>query len=149
MENANSEVRWKVGERVCFAHMPQQSFAVTRVHPKDQMVEIEGMPGLFGAHIFVAAPIEIPPIELEPIKAVTSDVALAHSSFLPAPAHIVKQCQTCGGPIPSLDPQKLEALKVWYAVFAALLDEPAEDAWLVGKLRKLRAQVREQFPDAP
>ena len=61
-----------------------------------------------------------------------------------------RQCPTCGGPIPSIDPQKLEALKVWYAVFAALLDEPPySEAWLVEKLRNLREQIRAQFPDAP
>ena len=59
---------WKPGDRVCFAHRLDQAFTVSAVHPdpENPMVELEGMSGEFGAHIFVAAPISLPPIELVP-----------------------------------------------------------------------------------
>lgn len=60
------------------------------------------------------------------------------------------KCPTCGSVLPVLDPRKVEALKVWYAIFAALLDgpEPSEtDAFLVTKMRQLRERIRKEFPD--
>ncbi|MGH9747258.1 MAG: hypothetical protein ACRD59_14270 [Candidatus Acidiferrales bacterium] len=64
-ENLASAPVWKVGDRVSFAHLLQQAFTVTRVHRDAAMIEIEGMTGLFGAHIFVAAPIDLPPVEIK------------------------------------------------------------------------------------
>ena len=138
---------WKAGDRVQFHHM-DQVFKVLRFHPADRFVELEELPGLFAAHLFRVAP--IPPVEMEPITTMTSNVALAHSSYLPTPQHLVKPCPSCGGSIPSIDPQKLEALKVWYSLFAVLLDESAlSETWLLAKLRELREQMRAQYPDAP
>lgn len=60
-----------------------------------------------------------------------------------------RQCPTCGEPLPLIDPHKLEALKVWYAVFTALLDGPPEsDQWLVEKFRLLRERIRVELHDA-
>lgn len=66
---------WKAGDRVCFANRlewlttsPAQVFIVSRFtpDPENPMVELEGQPGIFGARIFVAAPISLPRIELKP-----------------------------------------------------------------------------------
>jgi hypothetical protein len=66
-------VRWRVGDRVCFAHLPDNPLRVTATvgvptgtGRPDQMVEVEGFVGQFAAHLFIAAPIDLPPIELQP-----------------------------------------------------------------------------------
>jgi hypothetical protein len=49
-----------------------------------------------------------------------------------------------------ISPRKLEAMKVWYSLFMTLIDaRDKSDAWVLEKLRKLRDQIRAEFPDAP
>jgi hypothetical protein len=50
-----------------------------------------------------------------------------------------------------IDRAKLEAIKVWYAVFTTLMDAHVAgdytDAELVEKLQQLRARLKELVPD--
>lgn len=51
-----------------------------------------------------------------------------------------------------LDLRKVEALKVWYAIFAALLDgrkSGETDEWLTGKLRQLHERIKIEMQDVP
>lgn len=58
--------KWSVGDRVCFAHMPDGTvFTVNSVCPPNIastsfMVELSGMCGLFAEHLFVRANTEGP-----------------------------------------------------------------------------------------
>jgi hypothetical protein len=66
---ASGKPVWKTGDHVCFAHRPDDPFTVSRFtpDPENPMVELEGQCGLYGAHIFVAAPISLPPVTVEPL----------------------------------------------------------------------------------
>ncbi|MGH9728451.1 MAG: hypothetical protein ACRD4V_07655 [Candidatus Acidiferrales bacterium] len=74
---------WKVGERVLFAHQAARGrdfeVVVSAVHFREwgPMVSIEGMSGEFAARLFVAAPIELPAIDLEPLDVSAANVASA------------------------------------------------------------------------
>lgn len=58
VQKETTTAKWKIGDHVCFAHGPnRQAYLVTRVHPtNDGMVELEGMSGVYGEHLFVTAP---------------------------------------------------------------------------------------------
>lgn len=50
----------------------------------------------------------------------------------------------------SIDPKKLEVLKIWYALFTVIMDEipndPVPDSWRIGKLRQLRDRLKREAP---
>lgn len=55
---------WKVGDRVCFRDGGREA-VLSCLHPRDRAVGLEGESGLFSEDCFVAAPISLPPVEVE------------------------------------------------------------------------------------
>lgn len=58
---------WKVGDRVCFADLKRGgTFLIKTVyHGQEPNIELEELPGVFASDMFVAAPISLPPVELQ------------------------------------------------------------------------------------
>jgi hypothetical protein len=46
-----------------------------------------------------------------------------------------------------VDARKVEVLKVWYAIFVAIMDKPDTDEKDMALLRKLRDRLRREAPE--
>ena len=46
-----------------------------------------------------------------------------------------------------LSEKRVEMLRIWYAIFIAILDMPDTDAINMEQLRKLRQRIREEAPE--
>jgi hypothetical protein len=79
-------MKWKVGDRICFGHLPDRPLRVTRTveFPRGQMVEVDGFGGMFGSSIFVPAKDE-PDIFLVEIRSWIDHAISAKSEHVSIP----------------------------------------------------------------